>query len=234
MHPPDGPDAAAVPAGCVDVSSDPLPPSAAHLLAFPEGAPSVRPPADTAVRPAVRTVEAPLERPSLRSLLDRRWLLSSVQVFGLALLGYLFLFNFSVVRGSSMAPRIHDGDRIVIDHFSYWMHKVERGDIVVLKYPLDPSIDYIKRVVGLPGDFVRIQDGRVWINGTELQEPYVEAPDPLTRLSTRVQPAHFFVLGDNRRRSSDSREFGQVPQDYVRGKVQFRIWPPERIGTIDS
>ncbi len=158
----------------------------------------------------------------------------AVQVGVLACLTYLCLFNFSVVRGSSMAPRIHDGDRILIDHFSYMFSGVGHGDIVVLKYPLDPTVDYIKRVIGLPGDEVVLEKGRVWVNGELTDEPYVDSPDRLSRMRLRVKPAHFFVLGDNRRRSCDSREFGLVPQDYVRGKVDVRVWPPARVGLIDA
>lgn len=157
-----------------------------------------------------------------------------LQLGGMGVLAYFCLFNFSIVRGSSMAPRIHDGDRILIDHVSYMFDPVERGDIVVLKYPLDPSVDYIKRVIGLPGDEVVMEGGQVWVNGEEILEPYVADPDPLTRMTVHVKAAHYFVLGDNRQRSCDSREFGLVPQDYVRGKVEVRVWPPARIGKIDA
>lgn len=150
-----------------------------------------------------------------------------------AVLTYTFLFNFSVVRGNSMTPGIHDGDRILIDHVSYWFGDVERGDVVVLKYPLDPSVDYIKRVIGMPGDDVWLKDGEVWVNGRQVDEPYVRDIDSSARLRTRVKPAHYFVLGDNRVRSSDSRDFGLVPQDYVRGKVEVRVWPPARFGRLD-
>lgn len=159
---------------------------------------------------------------------------TGLQLGAMLLLAYLCLFNFSIVRGSSMAPRIHDGDRILIDHVSYLFDSVEAGDIVVLKYPLDPSVDYIKRVIGLPGDEVVLEGGRVWVNGVEVVEPYVRDPDPLSRMTVHVKAAHFFVLGDNRQRSCDSREFGLVPQDYVRGKVEMRVWPLERIGLIDA
>jgi signal peptidase I len=188
-------------------------------------------------------IELPLEEPVVRqrpvvpyerAQPPRRFIPGVLQVGVLACLTYLCLFNFSVVRGSSMAPRIHDGDRILIDHFSYLFAGVQRGDIVVLKYPLDPTVDYIKRVIGLPGDEVVLDQGRVWVNGELIDEPYVDAPDRMARLSTHVKPAHFFVLGDNRRRSCDSREFGLVPQDYVRGKVDLRIWPPARLGMIDG
>jgi signal peptidase I len=176
----------------------------------------------------VGTIQEPAPAPSRRPIGGWLQLLLSV------LLLYLGLFHLSVVRGSSMAPSIHDGDRILIDPFSYMLHAVERGDIVVLKYPLDPSVDYIKRVVGLPGDEVLIQEGEVWVNGLLIDEPYVASPDPFCSLRVTVKPAHYFVLGDNRQRSCDSREFGQVPADYVRGKVELRLWPPARAGLIDG
>jgi signal peptidase I len=146
---------------------------------------------------------------------------------------YGLVFHLSVVRGSSMAPGIHDGDRIVIDHLSYVLGDVNRGDIVVLEYPLDPTVDYIKRVVGVPGDEVLVDDGRVVVNGVEMDEPYVTAPDPHTHLRLRVEPDTFFVLGDNRRHSSDSREFGLVPRANLVGKVDLRIWPPARAGLLE-
>lgn len=146
---------------------------------------------------------------------------------------YGLLFNFSVVRGSSMSPSIFDGDRILIDHFSYIFSNVQRGDIIVLQYPLDPNLDYIKRVVGLPGDEVLIDRGQVFVNGERLHEAYVDVPDLRSRLRTVVTENHFFVLGDNRCHSSDSREFGLVPGENVLGKVDLRVWPLGRVGIID-
>ncbi len=173
----------------------------------------------------------PTGRPLVR---QSRWKkqLAWAQVSCLGFLCYIALFNVSVVRGSSMAPGIHDGDRIVVDHFAYMLGTVKRGDVVVLKYPLDPSLDYIKRIIGLPGDEITIENGRVWVNDEELHEPYVASADPLSRVQVRVLPAHYFVLGDNRPRSSDSREFGQVPMDYVRGRVEVRLWPLSRVGAV--
>ena len=148
---------------------------------------------------------------------------------------YVFAFHLSVVRGSSMVPGIHDGDRILIEPCSGpFGSEPVRGDVVVLKNPFDPSVDYIKRIIGLPGDEVVLEAGFVWVNGVRLDEPYVEEPDRFARVSTRVKPAHYFVLGDNRTRSCDSREFGQVAKDYVQGLVHVRIWPPERIGTLEK
>ena len=158
---------------------------------------------------------------------------SSARFLAFIALFYAVFFNLSVVRGNSMAPGIHDGDRILIEPWSYMFGGVERGDVVVLRYPLDPQVDYIKRVIGLPGDLVTLAGGHVWVNGELLEEPYIAEPDDESYLSTRVKPGQYFVLGDNRPRSSDSREFGQVPAEYVRGRVDLRLWPLDRLGLID-
>ncbi len=157
---------------------------------------------------------------------------TGLQLGVLLLAAYGLLFNFSTVRGSSMSPGIHDGDRIVIDHLSYVLGDVQRGDIVVLEYPLDPTVDYIKRVIGLPGDRIRIEGASVIVNGRSIDEPYVAAQDPRTHLDIEVQPETYFVMGDNRRHSSDSREFGLVPRGNLVGKVDMRVWPPQRAGLL--
>lgn len=178
--------------------------------------------------PATRRARSDEDRPRvLRAL----W--TSAKIGVVLFVAYGLMFNFSVVRGSSMAPGIHDGDRILVDHLSYVFQDVHRGDIVVLQYPLDPSLDYIKRVIGVPGDKVEIEHGRVNVNGRALDEAYVAEQDPRARVSVVVEPDHFFVLGDNRPHSSDSREFGQVPRANLRGKVEVRVWPPERMGMLD-
>jgi signal peptidase I len=181
------------------------------------------------VRPSLPTREAPPRRSFLRAtaVAGSKALVVLALAWGLA-------FNLSEVRGSSMEPGIHDRDRILVDQMSYLFSTVTRGDVVVLRYPLDPSLDYIKRVVGLPGDEVVIARGQVFINGEELAEPYVSEAsiEPWTSMRTTVRPGHYFVLGDNRRRSSDSREFGQVAAEYLRGKVRLRLWPMGRFGVI--
>jgi signal peptidase I len=178
---------------------------------------------------------SPLTRPA-------RWLSaigSGAQVCVLAIVAYALLFHLSIVRGSSMIPGIHDGDRILVDHLSYVLGDVQRGDVVVLRCPLDPSLDYIKRVIALPGDDVRIDDGSVFVNGERVDEPYVASAEDAaadvarrSRLRETIERDHYFVLGDNRDHSSDSREFGQVPRAYLRGRVDFRVWPPDRAGTV--
>ncbi len=152
----------------------------------------------------------------------------------MVMLAWALCFNFSEVRGGSMLPGIQDRDRILVDHVSYLFTQPARGDVVVLRYPMDPTLDYVKRVVGLPGDHVEISDGLVWVNGTQMDEPYLDPlkNDPYAYVDTIVQADSYFVLGDNRIRSSDSREFGQVPHEYLRGKVRARLWPIARVGAI--
>ncbi len=158
---------------------------------------------------------------------------ASLQLALVVFMGWMLLFNFSIVRGQSMRPGIQDGDRILIDRFSYMFTPVERGDIVVLGYPLDPSLDYIKRIIGVPGDEVQIRAGEVFVNGASMREPYVADLDATSYYTATVEQGHYFVLGDNRPHSSDSREFGQVHEDLLKGKVDVRLWPPTRAGLLE-
>jgi signal peptidase I len=139
-----------------------------------------------------------------------------------------------------MLPRLHDGERIFVNKLIYydeyrWAPKVERGDIVVFWFPDDPSKSYIKRVVGLPGDRVEVREGNVLINGSVLNETYL---DPKANLSTRssapvdVKANYYFVMGDNRDNSSDSRAWGLVPKKYIYGKALLRYWPPSAASVI--
>ena len=162
-----------------------------------------------------------------------RLLADALRISVFAFVFYGLFFNLSVVRGSSMTPGIQDGDRILVEPWSYFFSPICRGDVVVLRYPLDPDVDYIKRIIGVPGDEVALADGKVWVNGELLDEPYVECVDPSSFLAERVAPGHYFVLGDNRPRSSDSREFGLVPEAYLRGRVDLRLWPLARAGWVE-
>ncbi len=182
-----------------------------------------------------RSARYPLQEQAAPEPSERavRRLLAALKVGAVLLVLYGLVFNFSVVRGSSMSPGIHDGDRILVNHLTYLLQSVQRGDIVVLRYPLNPSLDYIKRVIGLPGDLVRIHAGLVSVNGEVLVEPYISEPDPRSETLVRVEPEHYFVMGDNRPHSSDSREFGQVPRENLVGKVDLCIWPPTRVGVLE-
>jgi signal peptidase I len=158
-----------------------------------------------------------------------RWLTHGLAVFAIL---WSLGFHVSEVRGSSMAPSIFDADRIMVDEVSHRLRPVSHGEVVVHRFPGDPSLRYVKRVIGLPGDEVDLRDGRVWRNGELLEEAYVAAlgVDPHARVHTVVQPGHLFVLGDNRPRSSDSRDFGQVSQDLLVGTVRATLWPLDRVG----
>ncbi len=140
----------------------------------------------------------------------------------------LFAVQVSVVRGESMEPGLVDGDRIVVDRISYAWMDVGRFDVVVLSYPCDPNVDFVKRIVGLPGDVVEIEHGVVSVNGEPLHRTFQTMPDDASHGPVRVPSGAFFVLGDNRPISCDSREFGLVQAPHVRGKVRMRFWPLSR------
>lgn len=175
----------------------------------------------------------PLTAGALRARVRRRRRVRSwLRTLVVCAAAYLVVFNLSVVRGSSMAPGIHDGDRILVGQWTYLLGDVERGDVVVMSYPVDPRLDYIKRVIGLPGDQVRMSGGEVFVNGERIDEPYVDQVEGAVSYFTTVRPGHYFVLGDNRPHSSDSREFGQVPRELLKGRVDLRVWPLSRAGFV--
>ena len=139
------------------------------------------------------------------------------------------------VQGSSMSPELSDGERILVNKLVYQLGDIERGDVVVFWYPEDPDLSFIKRVVGLPGEIVEIRNGRVYVDGELIEEAYVspERADNRSYAAREVKPGHYFVLGDNRRGSNDSRSWGFVPKRYIYGKAFVLIWPPSDVGLID-
>ncbi|GAB4528925.1 MAG: signal peptidase I [Anaerolineales bacterium] len=136
------------------------------------------------------------------------------------------------VDGYSMMPTLESGEFIVVNRLSYRLGQPERGDIIVFHYPHNPTQEYIKRIIGLPGDKIRIADGLVYVNGYPLEEPYIAAP-PQYQTEMTVGEAQLFVLGDNRNNSSDSHVWGTVPFDYVIGKATFVYWPLPRAGFLN-
>lgn len=154
----------------------------------------------------------------------------------IAVLVILFLYRPVKVEGTSMMPGLLDQERLFINQFSYkfGLGHIKRGDTVVFWYPEDTTKSYIKRVIGLPGDTVEVKDGTVYVNGKKLVENYVPAdyrddrPYPLTK----VPPNDYFVLGDHRISSNDSRAWGFVPRSYIYGKAVFVFWPLDHVGTI--
>lgn len=155
----------------------------------------------------------------------------------------VFFVQPVVVDGSSMVPQLHDGERLLVNKFVYykiqslsWGH-LERGDIVVFWYPDDPDKSYVKRLIGMPGETVEVRDGNVYINGNLLPEHYLDEEHNRSKPSfppQRVEPHHYFVMGDNRDNSSDSRYWGLVPEKYIYGRAFFRYWKPQAIGLIEQ
>lgn len=147
-----------------------------------------------------------------------------------------------VVEGTSMLPHLHDGERLLVNKLVYyniqsvrWGH-LDRGDIVVFWYPKEPDKSYVKRIIGLPGETVEVRSGKVYINGRELKEDYLDNEhnqNMPTLPPRRVDPHHYFVMGDNRDNSSDSRYWGLVPEKYIYGKAFFRYWKPQSIGFVE-
>lgn len=165
----------------------------------------------------------------------RYWLRDLILSVLLAFIVIVFLYQPVQVEGTSMVPRLENHERIFINKFVYRFRPIERGDVVVFRYPLDPSKSYIKRVIGLPGDVVTIKDGRVLVNGRPLREPYVPAQyrDDQSYPPMRIEPNHYFVLGDHRNSSNDSREWGTVARQYIYGKAVFVYWPLNEMGWVN-
>ncbi|NNE97434.1 MAG: signal peptidase I [Pyrinomonadaceae bacterium] len=154
----------------------------------------------------------------------------------------VFVVQPVVVDGSSMVPELHNGERLIVSKLVYYDIKgfslghIERGDIVVFWFPDDPDKSYVKRIIGLPGEMVEIEDGVVYIDGRRLEEPYLneEFNKSLPDGRSKVKPHYYFVMGDNRDNSSDSRYWGLVPEKYIYGKAFFRYWKPSNLGFIKS
>jgi signal peptidase I len=146
----------------------------------------------------------------------------------------IFLYQPVKVEGVSMMPSLEDQERIFVNKFVYRLEPIERGDVVVFKYPRDPSKSYIKRVIAVAGDRLHIDGGQVYVNGDPLDEPYVPPAytDARSYPEITIQPGYYFVLGDHRSMSSDSREFGPFDQSYIYGKAVFGYWPMDKLGRV--
>ncbi len=157
-------------------------------------------------------------------------------VISLAISAFIIVFLYQPVKveGTSMMPSLDDQERIFINKFVYRIEPIQRGDIVVFRYPRDPQKSFIKRVIGVAGDHVRIVDGRVLLNGKTLVEDYVPPvyQDDRSYAETVVPPDSYFVLGDHRSLSNDSRDFGPVDSSYIYGKAVFGYWPVDKVGRL--
>src|SRR5215472_7047788 len=154
----------------------------------------------------------------------------------IAVILIVFIYQPVKVEGTSMMPTLTDQERIFINKFTYHfgLGEIQRGDMVVFWYPLDPQKSYIKRVIAIPGDIVRIDAGQVYVNGQALSEEYVpeEYRDRVSYEEHRVPMDDYFVLGDHRSSSSDSRAWGFVRRDAIYGKAVFVYWPLDKMGRL--
>ncbi|NTU46690.1 signal peptidase I [Candidatus Roizmanbacteria bacterium] len=154
---------------------------------------------------------------------------------------YLFIVTPNQVKGASMEPSFHSGDFIFTSKVTYKLRTPHRGDVVVFQAPSNHDIEYIKRIIGLPGDTIMVKEGTVYVNGSALKENYIAAATSvweggfLKEAQPITVPAdELFVMGDNRPHSSDSREFGPIPISTVIGQVFFRYYPANQMGTINN
>jgi signal peptidase I len=162
------------------------------------------------------------------------WMRDLIISLGISAFIIVFLYQPVKVEGTSMMPSLDDQERIFINKFVYRLEPIQRGDIVVFRYPRDPAKSFIKRVIGIAGDHVKIDDGRVYLNGKLVAEDYVPRAydDEHSYPEVVVPPDSYFVLGDHRSLSNDSRDFGPVESSFIYGKAVFGYWPMEKVGRL--
>jgi signal peptidase I len=165
----------------------------------------------------------------------RYWFRDVVFALATAIFIVVFVVQPVKVEGTSMQPRLVDQERIFVNRFIYRFSDIQRGDVVVFWYPRDTAKSFIKRVVGIPGDTVEIKHGFVNVNGERINEPYLkpEFQDSESFRKVIIPPDHYFVLGDHRNSSNDSRNWGFVPRELIYGKAIFSYWPVSRIGLVE-
>ncbi len=164
----------------------------------------------------------------------RAWVRDVVISVVIAAVVIVFLYQPVKVEGTSMMPWLTDQERIFVNKFVYRFGEIHRGDIVVFWSPPDPSKSYIKRVIGLPGDTVEIDHGTVLVNGQVFEENYVpeQYRDRMSYGPVEVKPDHYYVLGDHRNASNDSRSWGLVGRKQIYGKAVFVYWPLDKFGVL--
>jgi signal peptidase I len=164
------------------------------------------------------------------------WVRDLAVALTLATVIIVFLYQPVKVEGTSMAPLLSDQERIFINKFVYRFEPIGRGDVVVFWYPLDHSKSFIKRVVGLPGETIELRNGRLFIDDKEITEAYVPRNffDGSSYGPSQIPPGNYFVMGDHRDSSNDSRMFGTVPREYIYGKAVFAYWPVDHFGSIPA
>lgn len=178
----------------------------------------------------------------VRRIVGGLWDILEASAFagGLFLVTYLFFFQTTSVIGSSSYPTVKQGEMFITERVSYHFESPQRGDFVVIHSPFDTDIEFIKRVIGLPGETVLLKSGNVFINGSQLNESSYLQPDVYTgpesylkeNIPLSIPSGYYFLMGDNRPGSSDSRDFGPISKSSIVGKVFLRYWPPDRFGPL--
>jgi signal peptidase I len=156
---------------------------------------------------------------------------------GLAVVLYLVLqlvIQSSIVNNVSMQPTLIAGQRLIVGKAAYWFQPPQRGDIVIVRPPIEPDKEYVKRLIGLPGDTIRVKSGKVYVNDVPLVEPYIKAPPTLDFQSYVVPENQYFLMGDNRNNSNDSRQGWTVTRQEIVGKAWLRIWPLNKWGLVGN
>lgn len=182
------------------------------------------------VPPAVSEEEREEEGRGVGSLLRE-----TVETVVLAVLIFLVIRSLVQnyrIEGQSMEPNLHHGQYLLVNKLAYRLGEFRRGDVIVFHYPNNPAQDYIKRIIGLPGDTVEIRNGELFVNGLTVDEPYDSIPIMRNIPAVTVDPGFLYVLGDNRPTSSDTRTWGQLSQEFVIGKAWLAIWPLEESGLV--
>lgn len=162
------------------------------------------------------------------------WCISILVAVALTMIIRTFIVELYLVEGPSMRPTLQSGERLAVNKFIYRFRAPERGEILVFRYPRDPSRDFIKRVIAVPGDTIEIKDGRVFVNGQLMNEPYILSKTRGNYPIATVPEEHIFVMGDNRNNSEDSRfaDVGFVPFDLLKGKAMIVFYPFDRFRSL--
>lgn len=174
-------------------------------------------------------------QPAVETMNGKRFFLDILETLVLAVVLFVGINAVSArvrVDGFSMRPTLEDGEFVLVSKLSYWFGEFERGDIIVFHFPLNPEEELVKRIIGLPGDRITVQNGQVFLNGQLLDEAHI-AEAPLYSGDWVVTEDHLFVLGDNRNNSNDSKDWGLLPQENVVGKAVVIYWPPPMWGVLD-
>jgi signal peptidase I len=176
----------------------------------------------------------PRSKASVFGVIVGAWVVDLIIALAISAFIIIFLYQPVKVEGVSMMPSLEDQERIFVNKFVYRLESIGTGDIVVFRYPFDPSKSYIKRVIAMAGDRIRIDGGQVYVNDRALDEDYVPPAytDSRSYREITVPDHHFFVLGDHRSMSSDSRDFGPVDQSLIYGKAVFGYWPMDKLGRV--